>query len=352
MDTPIVFIIYNRIEKTRRTFEAIRAVKPACLYVIADGPQTIQDQLRVEQTRQITEQVDWPCTVHRLYATENMGCGRRIVSGLDAVFAACEQAIILEDDILATPAFFTFCEQMLNRYAHHTQIVAVTGWNGLMRYQPTPHQGFVSKYPSIWGWATWRRAWAQYQFDPQWPVAELAQRLTEFFPDPFRPKLQLHNYTHRIWIRFRSWDNQWGMMKYWYHGLTIVPAVSLCQNIGFDEEATNLKAFNIQELVPAQNPDYSTAPILINEIHTPAADWYDYSIVLMKLFSLYQDSRKLMFMHKYPELQPKHQNRVGWECSLQPFNEPARCLQILDHLEQYCLHPALTTFKDVFQRLL
>ena len=39
MKTPILFLIFNRPDKTAVVFESIRKVKPSRLYVAADGPR-------------------------------------------------------------------------------------------------------------------------------------------------------------------------------------------------------------------------------------------------------------------------------------------------------------------------
>ncbi|GAB4040479.1 glycosyltransferase family protein [Spirosoma gilvum] len=354
MDIPVVLIIYNRPDKTRRSFEAIRAVKPTCLYIIADGPKHEQDAHRVRQARSITEQVDWDCQVHRIYAQENLGSGYRVASGLDHVFSECDKAIIVEDDIIATPAFFTFCSRMLARYEHDSRIMSVAGWNGLVAYQSESDacDAFLSQYSSIWGWATWRRAWAKYQYDPSWSVDEFDAHIRVYYKDSFRPKLQRHKYVHRFWNQYKAWDIQWAMTISMYQGFIVTPTVNLCQNIGFDSEATNLTSFNIRGLFPAFNPNLDISPLNVLEEHGPVQDWYDYSLLLVTILSQYQDIRKLALLHKNPHLIPKHQDRIGWECSLQPFNEPERCVQILTHLERYFTHPELTKCKDVFQRLL
>ncbi len=52
-----------------------------------------------------------------------------MISGLDWVFSQVESAIILEDDCLPQPSFFTFCEKMLARYSGDSRIGMVRGNN-------------------------------------------------------------------------------------------------------------------------------------------------------------------------------------------------------------------------------
>ena len=116
---PVVLIIFNRPELTRQVFQAIRQVHPAQLFVIADGPRLDHpdDRALCTQARQITERVDWPCEVLRNYSDDNMGCGRRVASGLDWVFAQAEAAVILEDDTLPSASFSHFVRNCCNATA-------------------------------------------------------------------------------------------------------------------------------------------------------------------------------------------------------------------------------------------
>ena len=100
LETPLVFIVFNRPDTTRRVWERIRAARPRRLFVIADGPRASRpaEAELCAAVRQIVAQTDWPCEVTREYSTPNLGAAVRVSSGLAAVFAAVEEAIILEDD--------------------------------------------------------------------------------------------------------------------------------------------------------------------------------------------------------------------------------------------------------------
>ena len=75
---------------------------------MCDGPRSDrpEDIAKVAAVRQvIADGVDWTCTVHYEYASENLGCRERVVSGLNRVFSQVEEAIILEDDCLPDLSF-------------------------------------------------------------------------------------------------------------------------------------------------------------------------------------------------------------------------------------------------------
>ncbi|GBD51337.1 hypothetical protein PN472_17760 [Microcystis aeruginosa CS-1036] len=98
MKTPVAFIIFNRPETTKKVFEAIRQAKPPKLLVVADGsrPDQPDDVKDCAAARALIEQVDWDCEVLKNYSDVNLGCGRRVASGLDWVFIPILQSLTTE----------------------------------------------------------------------------------------------------------------------------------------------------------------------------------------------------------------------------------------------------------------
>ena len=99
METPVAFIIFNRPDTTAKVFEAIRQAKPSKLLVVADGARQgkVGEAEKCAVTRAIIDGVDWECEVLTNYSDVNLGCKRRVSSGIDWVFEQVEEAIILED---------------------------------------------------------------------------------------------------------------------------------------------------------------------------------------------------------------------------------------------------------------
>ncbi len=131
LKTPVVFIIFKRPDTTERVFEVIRQTKPTKLLVVADGARTDRpgEADKCAAVRAIIECVDWDCKVLKNYSEINLGCGKRVSSGLDWVFDNVEEAIILEDDCLPHPTFFRFCEELLERYRYDTRVSSISAQN-------------------------------------------------------------------------------------------------------------------------------------------------------------------------------------------------------------------------------
>ncbi|MEM9808496.1 MAG: glycosyltransferase family 2 protein [Cyanobacteria bacterium P01_D01_bin.56] len=244
MNIPIVFIIFNRPEVTQRTFAMLRTAQPRHLFVIADAPRKNRpDEVRkCAETRRIIDEVDWECQVVKNYAEVNLGCARRISSGLDWVFEQCEQAIILEDDCLPEATFFPFCEELLERYKDDVRVMSISGQNSQMGRSRTSYSYYFSRYSHCWGWATWRRAWQHFDFDMALLNEAYANNLLEdILGDSAAVKRWTTILNKVISGEIDSWAYRWSFACWMHSGLSIISDSNLISNIGFGDESTSTK---------------------------------------------------------------------------------------------------------------
>jgi len=239
---PVAFIVFNRPAHTIRTFDAIREYKPPVLCLIADGPRSnnTQDIDLCRQVLSIVDIIDWPCIVHKNFSPVNLGCRLRVSSGLDWTFNLVDHAIIIEDDCLASPRFFEFCESLLSFYRDNENVWVINGNS----YQASRQWGdgsyFFSKYPDCWGWATWRRAWSKY--DPN--MSFLNSLLSSKKWIDIFPSLLERSYFERCFYaalsqRLNTWDHQWTACVLNAGAFCATPNGNLVTNIGFDKLATH-----------------------------------------------------------------------------------------------------------------
>ncbi|MFD2938162.1 nucleotide-diphospho-sugar transferase [Spirosoma flavum] len=233
---PVLFIIFNRPVVTQTVFTVIREARPKQLFVAADGPRPHKagEASLCEQTRQIINQIDWDCAVYTLFQEQNLGCKRAVSSAIDWFFSHAEEGIILEDDCLPDLTFFSFCTDLLIRYRSNERVMHIGG----ITFQPDNQlfkeaSYYFSGFTPIWGWATWRRAWAHYKVDPTDNLRNL-----KLEPPYFSDRQQW--YIKQVQAgRMDTWDVQWLVAVRSHNGLSIIPAVSLIRNIGFGMDATH-----------------------------------------------------------------------------------------------------------------
>ena len=151
-----------------------------------------------------------------------------------------KKAIILEDDCLPEPSFFTFCENLLDRYRNDQRIVSISGNNFQNGKHRTDDSYYFSKYFHCWGWATWRRVWEN--FDPdmiQWPDFSKAECLKTFADCHEEESYWQRIFTLQHTGQIDSWAYPWLFSCWAQSGLTAIPAVNLVSNIGFGPDATH-----------------------------------------------------------------------------------------------------------------
>ncbi|MDO9231860.1 MAG: acyltransferase [bacterium] len=260
MDTPILFIIFNRPDTTKRVFDEIKKAKPSKLYVAADGPRKDKEGERdlCEETRKIIEQVDWECEVKTLLRDENLGCKIGVSSAINWFFENEEMGIILEDDCLPNPSFFNFCQELLEKYKDDERIMMITGDNFQNGMQRGDESYYFSKYAFIWGWATWRRAWKHYNVNlKNLPVFKEKKQIRHIFEDKNEQKYWLNIFNLVYDGKIDTWDYQWAYAIFKNNALAIVPNVNLISNIGFGKNSThttggplaNLETFSIDIII-------------------------------------------------------------------------------------------------------
>jgi hypothetical protein len=275
LETPVALMVFNRPELTRRVFAAVAAARPNHLLVIADGPRTDRSGERelCDEVREIVSAVDWPCKVETNFSEENLGCRRRVISGLDWVFSLVEEAIIVEDDCLPDPTFFPYCAELLERYRDCEQIGIISGFNPMPQSFPFPYSYYFTRQVLIWGWATWRRTWQKYDASlTAWPAVKQGRMLERSWREQklYEPWTGIFDKVH-AGVGPDSWDYQLVYSLWTRNLLNAIPSRNLVQNIGFGEEATHTKQADPGLKIQAQNLDF---PIT----HPPAmVDWPDYA---------------------------------------------------------------------------
>lgn len=243
--SPVAIFAFNRPDNTRKVFEAVRAAQPKELFLCLDGPRpgNEQDTIKREEIIKHFQTVDWGCEVHRNYSEINLGCRKRMGSGISWVFSKVDRAILLEDDCLPSPDFFHFCEEMLDRYADNPSIGMIAGHREHLLRMKVKDDYYFDRLCTIWGWATWKRAWDQ--FEPSmsdWPELHNSDLLTSRFRNP-RHVQALERLFEQVHAgKLGSWAAAWALSCIRNDLLCLHPRMNLITNIGCGTDSTHTKS--------------------------------------------------------------------------------------------------------------
>ena len=155
-DVAVLIIFFNRPDHLGKVFAQVRQARPSQLFLYQDGPRGQRDMPGIEACRHIVADIDWQCDVHRKYQERNYGCDPSEYIAQKWAFSIADRCIVLEDDDVPSLSFFTFCKEMLDRYADDRRVWMIAGFNP-EEQTPRPYDYMFTSVFSIWGWASWRR---------------------------------------------------------------------------------------------------------------------------------------------------------------------------------------------------
>lgn len=254
--TPILIVFFNRPDCLRRNIRSLASFRPDKIFFSCDGPRSnrAQDLIDIKACKEIIrEEVSWDCAMQFYYAEVNYGCDVWVPKAVSWFFSNVENGIILEDDCIIDVNFYTFASQLLEYYQDSTTIMNISAAN-FIPWQVGVGQYFFSRYPSNWGWATWRRAWKFYDHDIQ--GVEIIFNRKKF-------ELQWVCAAERsYWLRFSKklfdgratyWDAKWLLSIWKNNGISITPNINLVTNIGVGTSATHTSVATYEHFKVIEN---------------------------------------------------------------------------------------------------
>jgi hypothetical protein len=253
---PIVLFVYNRMEHTKQTIEALKKnslAEASDLYIFADGPKKGQEE-KVEQVRQYIKTIGGFKSVHITEREKNFGLANSVIAGVTEVVEKHGKIIVLEDDIVCTPDFLEYMNCSLIKYQMVKKVFAVTGYSFFRdenvqsenEKENIPDTYFL-QLPSSWSWGTWKDRWAY--FDAQ-AMGYKRLKWNRKLRDAFNYD-NTYDYYSMLMKQMKSnaFKNKkkqvdsWAVRWYWsifkQGGLTLFPRDSFVENVGFDGSGTN-----------------------------------------------------------------------------------------------------------------
>lgn len=268
---PVLLIGFNRPDLLGEVIDRVRAGRPARVYLAVDGPRPDRagEAERVLACQQLAGAIDWGAEVRTLFRPANLGCGRAVSGAISWFLEHEERGIILEDDILPGPDFFPFVADLLDRYRDDDRVAAITGTNFVPpSQQSAPGHYRFSRVPVVWGWGTWRRAWADYRFDVRGWRARLPRRRAwrAMGGTPWANVVWTANFDLMARRAIDTWDLQFVLASMAAGRLTATPPVNLVENAGFRPDATHtLRRPDYLRPVEAFPQPWSGTPVVLDE---------------------------------------------------------------------------------------
>jgi len=232
---PIALFVYNRPQHTERTLQFLQQNELATeshLYIFSDGAKTDQDKEKVAAVRKIIKKAEGFKSVKVIESKANAGLANSVIAGVTQLITQYDQVIVFEDDLVTSPHTLAYFNNALNHYREEEKVMHI----GAYMYPLKPDnlsQSFFYRAATSWGWATWGRAWKNFepdidvlikQFDKKKKAAFSIDNKMNFWKQMLEFKKGKNN----------SWAIRWYASIFLKGGITLNPSQSLVNNIGHD----------------------------------------------------------------------------------------------------------------------
>ena len=239
---PVLVVAFNRPDITRRVLDAVQAAGVKRLFYAVDGPRPVRagEEVAVAAVQELGLALRNQLAFTPLFQSTNLGCKVAVSRAITWFFDQVEEGIVLEDDCLPHPTFFPFAAELLDRFRHDRRIFMVSGDNFQFGRRRTADSYYFSRYPHTWGWATWRRAWREYDHGmKRWPKLRQTDWLLDILGDVAAARYWRRLFDETYEERNAAWDYRWTYSMWLNGGLAILPNVNLVSNIGYGSAGTH-----------------------------------------------------------------------------------------------------------------
>lgn len=247
---PIVVFAYCRhrlLESTLAALSKNTLASDSQLYIFCDGPKegASQEMLsNIAKTRQVAHEQSWAKETYVVESDVNKGLGTSIISGVTSVIEKHGTAIIVEDDLITSPAFLSYMNACLTHYANRKSVFSVTALS-----RPNPERFYPKDYPydvffypvhRPWGWATWKDRWEQVDWN-----ADVYKLLKEqpYMRNAFQ-RGGVDNWYELIRQQesgLNVWSVRFGLAHFVNHAVSVAPIRSYVRNEGWGADSTNCR---------------------------------------------------------------------------------------------------------------
>lgn len=237
--TPVVLLAYNRPEKLAALIDSLRPSAPSKIIVVVDGPKPNNptDLAKVESTRRVAQEINWTDDVEFEFRPINWGLRNSVESAVTYAVEKYGTAIMLEDDARPGTQWIPYALHMLDKYQNEMHIEHVSGYDLVPPMTlVSPNRGSrLSRYPESYAWATWQRAWKNYDGGLEWALNAPLSELENIVGSKIGALRWKQNFLDAQAGRISTWAYRW-LASMWSRGsFMISPNANLVTYDGYSD---------------------------------------------------------------------------------------------------------------------
>lgn len=226
---------YSRPDKFIQVVSALKTQSVDHVIVFIDGPKDDTVAGRVEECKAIARGIDW-ATVDCFFKDKNEGPDG-FIGNLEAVFRSYDSAIILEEDCVPMPSFYSVMKKALHHYRKDKRVFSIGGYQHIAEsfFEAYPYTFVSTSRFSTWGCALWRDRWnmiSPFLYGNRDGLKDIG--IPDDVGDDFVSSIRLaKSGARRAWEAL-SWDTKIAVLALYFNKAHLILTKGLIRNIGVD----------------------------------------------------------------------------------------------------------------------
>lgn len=245
---PIVLFAYARPEHTSRTLEALAIntlAKESKLFIYIDGCKEKagdEQRLRNSEVRRIVRAKQWCGQVEVIEQPTNKGLAASIRDGVTDIVTKYGRVIVMEDDLVTSPAFLSYMNKALDFYENYPAVFSIGAYAYPVRRMTIPSDYHYDTYACLrncsWGWGTWRNRWEKTDWSAShYETMKDSPAMREAFNRMGDDEFGMFYAQQERGLNI--WSILFTMAHFEHHAVAIIPCQSYVDNIGLDGSGEN-----------------------------------------------------------------------------------------------------------------
>jgi hypothetical protein len=250
-ETPVLLLGYNRPEQMRELIRSLAAIKPKLILLAVDGPRMnrLKDVELVRQTQEMVNEITWDAEIRNHFRESNLGLRRAVVDAVTWANSGYGRVIVLEDDVRAGPQLLDFLNHNLDKYEKQNEVAHINGYNlvPIDHINKPDEASRLSIYPESYAWATWDRAWKNYDDDLTWAKSASINEIKKIVGSTTGALRWKQNFNDAAAERIDTWAYRW-LASMWAKNLKIIsPNQNIAQYFGSENGTHTRRKIKWQE---------------------------------------------------------------------------------------------------------
>ena len=210
---PLLILAHNRPHHLSALIQSLRSSSPAHVIIAVDGARKYVDgeASLVSDVKRVASEIPWKAKVEHWFHEENLGLKTAVATAVTRATSEYGQVVVVEDDVVVGPLFLDYMQHSLDTFKNCESVAHINGYNvaPANQFHINSYGSRLTIYPESFAWATWHRAWCQYDPELRWAKNVSIDDLALIVGSKAGALKWKNNFEDAAHGRINSWAYRW-----------------------------------------------------------------------------------------------------------------------------------------------